>query len=83
MLTWLAHPVAAIDVVGLGDDVVAFGRGQEYGHASEVFCGAHSPVRHILTDQTFLFPQRAFFVPGEEGVDAAPVLTINDPGRWR
>ena len=30
------HPLAAIDIVGLGDDVFGVIAGQEHGHAGEV-----------------------------------------------
>ena len=46
-----AHPVAAIDVVGLGDDVIRLGRGEENRHAGQVFGTPHAPEGNGIADQ--------------------------------
>src|SRR5690606_12779163 len=57
-----AHPVSAVDVVGLRDDVIALGAGEEDRHAGQVLRAAHAPVRHGLADEPLLLAQRAVLI---------------------
>ena len=75
------HPLAAIDIVGLGDDVFGIGASQEHGHAGQVLGLAHAAVRHAFADQFFLLALRPVLVFGEQRIDVVPMLTVDDAGR--
>src|SRR5262245_42092644 len=75
------HPVAAVDVEGLGDNVVAFGRGEEDRGADMVLRLAHAAERHRFTDQPLLLADPAPFVLGEQGVDLVPHRRVDHARR--
>src|SRR6185437_3399733 len=50
-----AHPVAAIDVQRLGDDVVGIGRGKEHRRAGDNVGRAHAAIGHRFADEALLF----------------------------
>src|SRR5580658_2930918 len=64
-----AHPVAAVDVERLRDDVVAVGGGEEHGGAGMVFGQSHPAERRRITDEALLFRRAA-----DARIDAAPAL---------
>src|SRR5690606_6483340 len=75
-----AHPVAAVDIVGLGDDVIALGGSEEDSHAGQVRSRAHATVGNGLADQLLLLAGRPLLISGEKRVDAVPMLAVDHPG---
>src|SRR3984957_14341530 len=76
-----AHPVAAVDVERLRDDVIAVRRGEEHGGAGMVLRQSHPSERHRFADQPLLLAKRPMFVFGEQGVDLGPHRRVDDPRR--
>src|SRR5688500_11041357 len=72
------HPLAAVDVVGLGDDIIAFFRCQKNRHADEIFRSTHAPVRNAGGHLFFLFADGEIFILGEERIHAFPMLAIDN-----
>src|SRR5260221_3091924 len=72
------HPVAAIDIEGLGDDVVGIGRREKDGSAGVILGAAHAAIGHRRSDETLLLADRTAFVPGEESVDLIPHRRVED-----
>ena len=70
--------MAAIDIVGLGDDVFGIVAGQEHGHAGQVLRLAHAAIRYALTDQPLLLALRPVLVFGEQRIDMVPMLAVDD-----
>src|SRR5260221_549421 len=77
------HPVAAIDIEGLGDDVVGIGRREKDGSAGVILGAAHAAIGHRRSDETLLLADRTAFVPGEESVDLIPHRRVDDARRDR
>src|ERR1700722_12142783 len=75
-----AHPVAAIDVERLRDDVIAVRRGEKHGGAGKVIRQSHSAEWHRLADQALFLAERPMLVFGEQGVDLGPHRRVHDPG---
>ena len=71
------HPLAAIDIVCLRHDIVAFLGGKKDRAAEEVLWPCHPAEWHPLADPPLLFPDREAFVLREEGVDTVPVLALD------
>src|SRR5690606_27462339 len=76
-----AHPLAAIDIIGLGDDVFGFVAGEENRHSGEILGPAHPPVGYALAHQPLLLAERPMLVFGEERIDMVPMLAIHHA--WR
>src|SRR5690606_18825878 len=76
-----AHPLATVDIVGLGDDVFGFVAGKENRHAGELLGPAHPSVGHTLAHQPLLLAERPVLVFREERIDMVPMLAIHHP--WR
>src|SRR5262245_8212431 len=75
-----AHPIAAVDVEGLGDHVVALGRGEEDRRADMILRPAHAAERHRLADQPLLLAGLSFLVSGKQRVDLVPHRRVDHAG---
>ena len=60
-----AHPIAAVDIEGLGDDVIGVGGGEEDRRAGDVARNAHAAIGNGQADLALLLAQREVFVSGE------------------
>ena len=72
-----AHPLPAIDVEALGDDVVGFLGRQEDGHAGQVLGFAHAPERNLDADFLLLLAGILVLELGKEAVHPVPMLAID------
>jgi hypothetical protein len=75
-----AHPIPAIHIVGLCDDVVGLRCGQKNGHASKVLSPAHSTKGNSRADFSLFLARCLIFIFREERIDTVPMLPINDTG---
>lgn len=56
------HPLSAINIVGLRDNIVAIGTRQKYRHSGKIVGGGKSAVGNTLTDKPFLLPNWTILV---------------------
>src|SRR5438552_1679156 len=73
-----AHPVAAIDIIGVRQDVVAVGRGKEHGEPGDVLRRGETADRHRLRHLRLLLCRLQALPSGEMGIDVVPMLAVDD-----
>src|SRR5690606_36691213 len=61
-----AHPLAAVDIVGMGDDVFGFVAGKEIRHTGKILGPDPPPLVHALTHHPFLLAEPPILVFREE-----------------
>src|SRR5438477_606412 len=82
MMILSTHPVSAVDIERLGDDIVALGRCQEYRSTDMVFRRAHAAEGYGFADQAFLLAERPPLIFGEERIDLVPHWRVDHPRRY-
>ena len=76
-----AHPVAAVDIVGLRHDVVGVFACEECREAANLVGARHASERHRRADDALLLARLQVLVLGEHRVDVIPVLVVDDARR--
>src|SRR3546814_8348684 len=76
-------PIAAVDAVGLGHDIIRLGGGEEDRHAGQVRGSGHAPDRHRRADDALLLAERTVFELCEMRVHAVPMLAVDTARRDR
>src|SRR5262245_508287 len=56
LLILSTHPIAAIDIERLGDDIIAIGRSQENRRTNVILRQTHASERNGLANEALLFP---------------------------
>jgi hypothetical protein len=77
-MTPSAHPVAAIHIQGLRENIPCFVICQEDRRTRHVLRIAHSTRRNCLSNQALLFADRSPFVFGKQAVDPVPHWRIDN-----
>src|ERR1700722_4107307 len=77
------HPIAAVDIEGLSDDIVGFGGREENCWSTVVLWDTHAARGDCLSNDALLFTDRTPFVLGEERVDLIPHWGIDNAWRDR
>jgi hypothetical protein len=76
-----AHPVAAVDIVGLRNDVVSVFAGEERCQSANLIGTRHAAIGHCGANDPLLLARLQLLLLGEHRVYKFPVLVVDDAAR--